>query len=767
VRQHPRQQARRWSAITAALAAVALVGGAAGPALAAPAASARSAASTASSGWGSSGSGSSVRQLLLITGDRLVVTGTDGRQDIAVRFSSRHEAMTSLKFGGQVMEIPADATPYLGHGLDPRLFDLGALEKAEANGRLPVQVTFAGHQPAIPGLTVTRASAGSAVGYLTAASAARFGAALARQYALDHAGARYGTDGLFGHDVSISLLGSPSLAARPSAAAHPAGYRLRTLTIDATNQAGQPDTGDTVFITDADNYQRFDGLNGTQNFFYDGSTRFSVPAGHFWAIAMFFTGDSLRMVVVPQFTVAGQHTTIHIAEKSASSEVTIATPRKVALDSDNSQETFEVVRGDASGGPYSYSSSWAGLSGWVSPTTRKPTVGTLNAYTSATLASPAAATPGYDYNLDFPAAAGIIPSQHFTVTPASLGTVTERFYQAPRSPDGGWVTFGGTLPQLNFELEEIATVAMPAVMTQYFTAGPAILWSSQTYASLNTFALGDTDAYRDFSGGQQLTEDWNNYPLHPVPAASLGGASSLIPVQTSAARIGNDLSLSLIPFGDNQFGHTGPGFGLNGNATQVGSYTLDQNGTQLSHGSALDGIPTIKLSAAPSVLRLVLNAARWGSAYPLSPSSRTIWTWRSARDTAARVPAGWYCSTYIAADAYRYYRRCVVQPLMTLSYAVAGLSLSGLTKPGAQVVDVTAGHLQVARASAITGATAAVSYNDGESWRAATVTAEGGGRFRLAFSAPAGVDVTLRVNATDAAGGSINETILRAYGVAP
>ena len=45
------------------------------------------------------------------------------------------------------------------------------------------------------------------------------------------------------------------------------------------------------------------------------------------------------------------------------------------------------------------------------------------------------------------------------------------------------------------------------------------------------------------------------------------------------------------------------------------------------------------------------------------------------------------------------------------------------------------------------------------------MVARGGGNFRIAFTAPGGVDVTLRVSATDAAGGSITENILRAYSV--
>src|ERR1700727_1444839 len=41
------------------------------------------------------------------------------------------DAVTSLRFGGQIMEIPTAALPYLGRGLSPSLFRVSALEKAE------------------------------------------------------------------------------------------------------------------------------------------------------------------------------------------------------------------------------------------------------------------------------------------------------------------------------------------------------------------------------------------------------------------------------------------------------------------------------------------------------------------------------------------------------------------------------------------------------------------------------------------------------------
>ena len=67
------------------------------------------------------------------------------------------------------------------------------------------------------------------------------------------------------------------------------------------------------------------------------------------------------------------------------------------------------------------------------------------------------------------------------------------------------------------------------------------------------------------------------------------------------------------------------------------------------------------------------------------------------------------------------------------------------------------------QAASVTGAKAWASCDDGQTWRRATVSSVGRGQFRLHFSVPSGCQVTLRVSAADAAGGSIAETITRAY----
>jgi hypothetical protein len=733
--------------------------------LAAGPASAHTVARPATAGPGGTVSAAvPARSFLLINGDRLMALATPvgGLAISLLPGTPAGDSLVGLKTGSLAYEIPEDALPYLGRGLDPSLFELSALERAETRGRLPVQLTFEGRRPVLPGVLITHSAAGIAQGYLTASSARLFGAALARQFRADHARASYGTDGLFGGGVNIALAGTDApvvKAARPD-------FLMHTLTVAGSGLSGRPDTGDLVSVYNADNAAEFFDPNESSNSFYDGTAKFSVPAGTYWAVGQFFTFTrntvSLRLAILPQFTV-GRNTTVHIAERAANSQVTMTVPRPSATQATN----FEVIRGGLHG--TAGSASWLniGLTVWVSPTERKPTVGTLRSFTSGQLTSPAnAAGASYAYDLDYAGPDGTIPAQHYVVRPASLATITERYYQDVRTT-GTWDELGGVPLQLEgliFALD--LPLQLPGTQTQYLTPG---LWTNSytEFNPVNSFPWGGQgdDSFLTRSAGQHQIVEWNRYPLHPQPDVSPGGPGGrLSPLIPSAARSGNTLRLLITPFSDNQPGHLGAGFSAGPGATTSGSYQIDQNGVQIARGNPAKGISAVRLSPRPSLITFTLNAARTGR-FPLSTSSQTVWTWRSVRQPVARLPQDWYCSYSVTRQQIELRRQCAVQPMMTLSYQVQGLTLNGSVPPGDQVIDLSAGHIQLAKASAITGATAEVSYNDGQTWRDATVTATGGGNFRIAFPAPGGVDVTLRVTATDSAGGSIKETILRAYAV--
>ena len=273
---------------------------------------------------------------------------------------------------------------------------------------------------------------------------------------------------------------------------------------------------------------------------------------------------------------------------------------------------------------------------------------------------------------------------------------------------------------------------MPRQQTEYLTGDPSIVWATsidQSYRIQDQPGGQNGTALQSYTAGQRLSENWNAYPLHPTPYVNLLGAANPFPVLPSASRAGNTLTLAVAPFGDNQPGH-------NGNGYSAGTFQLDVNGTKADGGPlppGADGLDTgVRLPAAAADLKLTVTASRRGKDYPLSPRTKTVWTWRSVPRPHAMLPDGWECAGSPVAGPPL--RDCVVQPMMTLDYDVAGMGLNGTTASGRQLIRLSAGHLQLAPATKITRLTALVSFDGGKTWHAAHV-----------------------------AGGSISETITDAY----
>lgn len=671
------------------------------------------------------------------------------------------DALLGLRMGGRSYQIPGAALPYLGRGLDPSLFDVATLLRGEAGGRLPVRVTYHGRRPALPGVTITHAAAGTAAGYLTVTSAKAFGAALTSQYLADHACGSYGSDGLFADGVSIALAG-----AVPAKTPVRANLPTHTLTVTGTDQSGKPDTGTLVFIINADN-----GNLDTAGIFEHGVATFSVPSGHYWAESAFADSGwakptAVRMVELPQFTVAGP-TTVHIDERAATSKITVVTPRPAVL-----KDTFlELDLTSRSGPGFAADLSTTGtVPLWVSPIRHRATAGTLRTITDAFLTSPRPVRAPYLYAVAFSGTSGLIPpSQRHVVRPAGLATVDARYYSAV--PTTGQLDQTGIFSGQAASLLPAFAQPLPGKLTEYLTGGPAVVWLATLFG---TTAEIQQDSGRSYRAGQHVTEMWNAYPLHVgVNVNLVGGFLTGTNLRTvpSASRAGDKLTVAVDPFSDNLPGHFGSGFFPDSAAAITGSYEIDQNGTMIASGSVPPGRPfypgfftTVTLSPQPATIRFALTASRAGAPYPLSPHSVTVWTWRSAHEAGVTLPPGWACGSYYLNSSRD--RHCAAEPMMTLRYAVAGMALDGSVQPGRQVLSITAGHLQLARASQITGAAVQVSFDSGRTWQRAAVTGHAG-NYLAAYSAPATARyVTLRMTATDAADGQVTETIIRAYKIA-
>ncbi len=572
--------------------------------------------------------------------------------------------------------------------------------------------------------------------------------------------------------TALAHIGHHTPPAAPSHDSH-------TLTVTGTDLAGQPDTGGQVLVGNvADANEPGNGFKTFKN----GTATFSAPTGTYWAAAIFpqFSGNkltSLRMDVLPQFTVVG-NTTVRARATAATSKVTTATPKPAVTRS----QTLTIVRAAPHAPPNIASpkvnsltqSVSGGASLWVNPVSRRPSDGTLRVFTSAQLTSPPGQPVPYAYTLDFASPPGTIAPQHFTVRPASLATVTDRVVQDVHSV-AAWQTLGGTPYQVDTSVvgADDLPLRLPVRQVEYLSASPAMFWQTSylEYRAITTGQTpgGQTSANRLIHAGQQLTQTWGAYPLHPGPNVSLPHVPFL--VQSSATRAGNDLSLDVTPFSDNQPGHTGAGLTVPfpGKTSQVsGSYALYQNGTKIAGGNAVkatggfgDVQVSAKLAAQPSRIRFVLATSRDSAQYHLSATSRDVWTWHSRPEPRATIPAPWLCNFAPVAPGKD--RHCAVQPMITLGYRVAGLGPDGPTKPGRQAITLTARHIQLAPHIPVTRADVRVSVDRGKTWTRAKVQPLGGGRFRVTFTAPASAQVSLRSTARDSAGGSLTETIVNAY----
>src|SRR5690349_11360689 len=705
------------------------------------------------------------RPVLLITGARLaMLPGPAGRLapvllPPASGSSLASAAMMTMGQAGHTAQVPVAALPFLGHGLDPALFDVAALRRAERGGRLPVQVTYHGRVPRLPRVTITHASAGTATAFPTARSAPAFGAALSRQFTADHDRAAYGTDGLFAHGVSIALAGGPRPAPpRPH-------FVMHTIVIHGTDLAGRPDNGDSISLISADNTNIVAG----GGVFRHGVARMSVPAGHYWASGLIFARGKVAFVFPPEFTVppSGANPQVTMDGHAATSVLSVSTPRPAVVDS----ESFtQIIRGRA-GPPVVFVLSVLGVLARqlhlvAAPAHYTPALGSLQTITQEQLASPRGAAQQYAYSLDFPGPLNQVPSQHYTADPAHLATVTGNYFQ-DRTSAGGWATVGGTVPEIEGGSAVLPNpLRLPGQQVQYLTADPGVFWQSRYVEFNRTFAGGQAGALRSYQPGEQLTEDWGRYPLHPAPEAGLPRQASALfgfSALPMAARAGDTLSLSPTAFSDSTPGHLGGGLLPDPGAAITERYQISQDGTRLSAGDARQGIPPVRLSARPSAVRFTFSARRPGPHYVLSTASTTTWQWRSQRDPAATVPAPWSCPA-APPPATRATRMCAVQPVLTLAYQVAGLSQDGATAPGRQQIGLSIGHLQLAATPAIRTAGLQVSFDGGRTWQAAQVTpGSTAGQFTASFTAPAGAFVTLRTTAADASGGSVTETITRAY----
>jgi subtilisin family serine protease len=318
-----------------------------------------------------------------------------------------------------------------------------------------------------------------------------------------------------------------------------------------------------------------------------------------------------------------------------------------------------------------------------------------------------------------------------------LATIAERFH---RDADGPAPVHDERLP-LSVPDSDILSVArlmswgpLPQRRTAHVT--PGVAWLSTVAGSklvespfggdpLPASSLLSMAAPETYSSGGRYTITWLRRPQWPGP---VGGPSAPFCQPRPVARTADTLHVALAPFQDGL-----DRFGCENSARA--RLTLERDG--LLVGTAETHDADFSVPRRRSTYRLTY--AQEGQA-PYPHRSTTSWTFRSS------APTDGDGETRI--------------PLLVVGY---DLPLDTLNRPTGDVATFHVRQVTGAEASPIRRLRVWTS-TDGTTWRSAAVRERSSGRYEVTLPDVArGTGVSLRVDATDAAGGRIEQTLDNAY----
>jgi hypothetical protein len=748
----------------------------------------------------------------LITGDRVLVQENAGRQSVVTDTADRGRGTAPVAFSvftwrGDTYAVPSDALPYLGRQLDPSLFDVSALvrDKITGNASLPLSVSYtSGGSTALPGISLGARHGSQVRAKQLPFQAAEFGRALAMQLQADvaraHGHAPVIASHLFAGIRSISLA-APAPRGRLVTSAPPSTSRQKTLTLNAIDRDGNPADSSMgsgyMIVDDVDNPNAFAAIipvAGTQNW--------SVPAGNYEVRAFIdtwfqkkvcFTTSSgqqcsevwdydMSFVWDPQLHV-NRNMSVTLDARTANPIPIPSTP-----DSDTSaccNQNFQLVSDRVartgedipwfwqSGGHYLYNQP-ASLEMFAAPSGGAIT-GSMHFYTYLRLQS---ASTGHTYDLVDPSASGKVPSSFPTSVSASQLAAIPTTYdsEVPGRP-GGQVRFAYQ-PWQTTSVSDFTQLPEPASRTEYVEADPATaqtLWQEAAFMySSFLYPLADEEwgPYTSYTPGTKPAVTWLAAPRHPgldQPGPTVPAAGFTCP----ACRDNGQLSLDIKPYVGGDPTHWGgpltTGNQLFGTSLQDSiNLKYYQNGTLISSQDRTSnptlGSAPVLLPAAPgpAQYRIDYDVTRKAPWSLLSTQTSTEWDFSSQAPVKSDpMPAGWNCGQLTGA--------CSFVPLLLADYSLPLDQANSAPAPGAFTFTVHLYHqIHAITEATIDSPAVSVSYDDGTTWAPATsITSLGGGSYQVTVTHPdpstVSGFVSLRLQASDSAGSSIDQTIIRAY----
>jgi hypothetical protein len=384
-------------------------------------------------------------------------------------------------------------------------------------------------------------------------------------------------------------------------------------------------------------------------------------------------------------------------------------------------------------------------------------------------------TSPYEYKLVFyvrdriPSRLAFSPAEHDL---SAVDTVYHAQYAPPAGPYGPGPdmdevdhTFG---PGQYLSIKAAHSFTGPAQRTEYYpTTGPDVRWDRDyNFWDTNSGGSRFATSMRAFPTAARGREDWDSTML-PGPAA-IGPAvpAALLPnIPCDACRQGDTLRLRTL---------SALGLGLFTDAadpSHIYQAEPGQEDVHLYHGdtevpAASDGLGLsyYTLPAGSATYRFTDTFTDGFSGPHTGTAVTSTWTFRSARPTADSVAEPYHC---LDAELTGDTDPCAWTPLVTLSYAL-GLDAAD-TLPAGRLSTFTITPHVGAPSSAARLATLRIwtSTDNGTHWQPALVLPQLDRTYRVITLNPptAGTTVSLRAEASDPAGNSLQQTITSAYRV--
>ncbi|MFF3644275.1 S8 family serine peptidase [Streptomyces sp. NPDC002564] len=343
----------------------------------------------------------------------------------------------------------------------------------------------------------------------------------------------------------------------------------------------------------------------------------------------------------------------------------------------------------------------------------------------------ATAKSPYVYNLAFPGTGQIRDDRTYRVRDKDLAANEATYRAMGRATDYVDLPSAARPSGLEVYFADIASVPAPGRRTEYYSPG-STGWGHQVSSS---FPFGEfmIDPVRTYTKGQRRTETWYDGVLTPGAPRDAAGEEAL-----AGERQGNLIGVAPGFWADGEHG------GIQGSFGDIGSVRLKRNGETVGESGWPSGV--FDVPAEDSAYELTLATQKIGSrVWERSTGTETTWSFRSHLDENV-------------------YSQGI--PMLFPRYVLPEDGLKTLAAKNGQRIELgVTGHAGY-QPGKITKAKLSYSYDEGQTWTAATTARHGGDWSATVDHAGAsGKQVWLRTQLTDAHGNSVTQTVARAYDV--